>query len=231
MFLATPINIDLNSILTSTPIQFSSSISLILFLSAISLIPFFLISVTSFMRITIVLGTLRSALGTQQSPPNMVIISLALFMTIFIMTPVWRQIQSEAWDPYVQGKLSQNVAILKGIEPLRDFMFGQVKEPDLALFAEFADLDLKKIKSNKDIPTYVLIPAYMISELKTAFTISFVLFLPFVLIDLLTANILLSLGMMMLSPVMISLPFKILLFVLVDGFNLIVKGLMESYAH
>ena len=146
------------------------------------------------------------------------------------MTPVWRDIQSQAWDPYIRGELSQTVALTRGIEPLRNFMFNQVKEPDLALFAEFADLDVNSINSNKDIPTYVLIPAYMISELKTAFTIAFVLFLPFVLIDLLTANILLSLGMMMLSPVMISLPFKILLFVIVDGFNLVVKGLMESFA-
>lgn len=152
-------------------------------------------------------------------------------MTIFIMTPVWRQIQTQAWDPYIKGELSQDVALAKGIEPLRGFMFRQVKDNDLALFAEFADIDLKQVNTNKDIPTYVLIPAFMISELKTAFTIAFVLFLPFILIDLLTANILLSLGMMMLSPVMISLPFKILLFVLVDGFNLIVRGLMESYAH
>ncbi|MDD5456153.1 MAG: flagellar type III secretion system pore protein FliP [Candidatus Margulisbacteria bacterium] len=231
MILAAPVmNLDYNTLLTGTPIQFSNSISLIIFLSLLSVIPFFLISVTSFLRITVVLGMLRSAMGTQQSPPNMVIISLALFMTIFIMAPVWQDIKVNALDPFNKGKITQEQALVKTIEPIRQFMFKQVSEKDLALFSEFAKLDLKKIKSRDDIPTYVLIPAFMISELKKAFMISFVIFLPFVLIDLLVSNILLSLGMMMLSPVMISLPFKILFFVLVDGFNLIVKGLMESYS-
>ncbi len=215
--------------LIDTPIQFSSSVNLMLFLSLISFVPFFLISVTSFLRITIVFGMLRSALGTQQSPPNMVIVSLALFMTIFIMSPVWNDINENALKPYVNGKITQAKAIEIGQKPLREFMFKQASEKDLALFAQFAGLDLKKISQKDDIPTYVLIPAFMISELKTAFIISFILFLPFIVVDLLVANILLSLGMMMLSPVMISLPFKILLFVLVDGFNLISRGLMMSY--
>ncbi|MEI7942365.1 MAG: flagellar type III secretion system pore protein FliP [Candidatus Riflemargulisbacteria bacterium] len=215
--------------LVNTPLQFSSSVNLMLFLSLISFAPFFLISVTSFLRITIVFGMLRSALGTQQSPPNMVIVSLALFMTIFIMSPVWNDININAIKPYVSGKITQARAIEIGSKPLREFMFKQTKETDLALFAQFSGLDLKKIKSKDDIPTFVLIPSFMISELKTAFIISFVIFLPFILVDLLVANILLSLGMMMLSPVMISLPFKILLFVLVDGFNLISRGLMQSY--
>lgn len=223
-------NIDLNAILTNTPIEFSNSISLILFLSSISLLPFFLVSVTSFLRITVVFGMLRSAMGTQQSPPNMIIISLALFMTIFIMSDVWQEINVEAIQPFTRNEITQQVALERAIIPMRNFMFRQVKEKDLALFAQFADLDLTQINRVEELPTYVLIPAYMISELKTAFTIAFVIYLPFVLVDLLVANILLSLGMMMLSPVMISLPFKILLFVLVDGFNLIVKGLMQSYA-
>lgn len=224
-----PVNLDVANLLTTTPIQFSNSIQLILSLSAISLVPFFLISVTSFLRITVVLGMLRSAMGTQQSPPNMILISLALFMTIFIMTPVWHDINDSAIKPYIAGQIEQSAAINLAVKPLRDFMVKQVKEKDLALFARFAELDLKTIKKIDDLPVYVIIPAFMISELKTAFSIAFVIFLPFVLIDLLVANILLSLGMMMLSPVMISLPFKILMFVLVDGFNLIVRGLMESY--
>ncbi len=231
MLFAAPVNLDLGTVLNGTPLQFSNSISLIIFLSMISLVPFFLVSVTSFMRITIVFGMLRSAMGTQQSPPNIVIISLALFMTIFIMSPVWNKVKAEALDPYNKGTISQDVAIKKALNPLRTFMFAQAGQKDLALFAEFSRIDLKKIKSREDIPTYVLIPAYMISELKKAFMISFVIFLPFVLIDLLVSNILLSLGMMMLSPVMISLPFKILFFVLVDGFNVIARGLMQSYMH
>ncbi len=215
--------------LIDTPIQFSNSINLILLLSLMSFVPFFLISVTSFLRITIVFGLLRSAMGTQQSPPNMVIVAIALFMTIFVMSPVWNDINENALTPYVQGEITQNQAIAIGIQPLREFMFKQVNENDLALFSQFADLDLEKIDSKDDIPIFVLIPAFMMSELKTAFTIAFIIFLPFILVDLLIANILLSLGMMMLSPVMISLPFKILLFVLVDGFNLIAKGLMQSY--
>ena len=229
MFLVAPLAIDAKTILTGTPIQFSNSISLILFLSLLTLAPFFLISVTSFLRITVVLGMLRSAMGTQQAPPNMVIISLALFMTIFIMNPVWQQIKTDSLEPYNHGKITQDVAVKKALEPLRQFMFRQVNQKELALFAEFANLDTKKIKDRNEIPTYVLVPAYMISELKKAFMISFVIFLPFVLIDLLVSNVLLSLGMMMLSPVMISLPFKILFFVLVDGFDLIVKGLIKSY--
>ena len=224
-----PINLNLNQVLSGNPIQFSNSVSLIIFLSLLSVAPFFLISVTSFIRITIVLGMLRSALGTQQSPPNMVIISLSIFLTIFIMNPVWKTIQKDAIEPYNKGIISQDVALQKSLEPLRQFMFKQTSDKDMALFAGFAEIDVKKIKSREQIPTYVLIPAFMISELKKAFMISFIIFLPFVLIDLLVANILLSLGMMMLSPVMISLPFKILFFVLVDGFNLIMKGLFESY--
>lgn len=219
---------DLTS-LFDTPIQFSSSINLIFFLSLISFVPFFLVSVTSFLRITIVFGLLRSAMGTQQSPPNMVIVAIALFMTIFIMSPVWNEINEDAVKPYVTGKITQAQALEIGAKPLREFMFKQTKETDLALFAQFAQMDLQKINSKDDIPIYVLIPSFMMSELKTAFIIAFVIFLPFVLVDLLVANILLSLGMMMLSPVMISLPFKILLFVLVDGFNLISRGLMQSY--
>jgi flagellar biosynthetic protein FliP len=169
----------------------------------------------------------RTAIGTQQVPPNAVLISLALFMTVFIMTPVWQEVNSKALQPYNQGKISQAQAIEVGMKPLRKFMFKQTREKDLALFIQFSKIPAPK--TINDVPTYVLIPAFMISELKTSFQIGFLLFIPFVIIDLVVANILLSLGMFMLSPVMVSLPFKILLFVLADGWNLITRGLMISF--
>jgi flagellar biosynthetic protein FliP len=217
--------VDLDSL--TGPIQFSTSIQLLLTLTAISFIPFFLMTVTSFLRVVIVLGMVRTAIGTQQTPPSPVIIALSLFLTIFIMSPVWKEIDRVAIRPLNQGRINQQQAFDRGIEPLRQFMFKQTREKDLGLFIEFAQI--KNIKSRKDIPTYVLIPAFSISELKTAFQIAFLLFLPFVVIDLVVSNILLSLGMFMLSPVIVSLPFKILLFVLADGWYLICKGLMESF--
>lgn len=209
------------------PINFSSSINLLLSLSAISLVPFFLISTTSFLRIVIVLSMLRNAIGTQQSPPNVVITSLALFMTIFIMAPVWKEVDRVAVKPYQERRISQATAIQQGLVPFRTFMLKFTREKDLALFLEFAGM--KKVKKITDIPTTVIIPAFIISELKTAFQIGFLLFIPFVVIDLIVSNVLLSLGMFMLSPVMVSLPFKILLFVITDGWNLITKGLILSF--
>ncbi len=217
--------IDLNQIMASP--QFSSSIQLILSLALISLVPFFLISVTSFLRIIIVFALARTAVGTQQVPPNMVIVGLALFMTVFIMSPVWKEINETAVSPYNQGKISQAEAFEVGMKPLQKFMLKQTREKDLALFVQFSRIE--KPKTADDIPIYVLIPSFMISELKTAFQIGFILFIPFIMIDLTVANILLSLGMFMLSPVMVSLPFKVLLFVLVDGWNLISRGLLMSF--
>ncbi|MFH1361496.1 MAG: flagellar type III secretion system pore protein FliP, partial [bacterium] len=188
---------------------------------------FFLISVTSFLRIIIVFALIRTAVGTQQVPPNMIIVGLAFFMTVFIMSPVWTEINETAVTPYNQGKLTQAKAFETGIKPLRAFMLKQIREKDLALFVQFSKIE--KPKSADDIPTYVLVPSFMISELKTAFQIGFILFIPFIIIDLIVANILLSLGMFMLSPVMVSLPFKVLLFVLVDGWNLICRGLLLSF--
>ena len=218
-------NINLNAIMASP--QFSNSIQLILSLALISLVPFFLISVTSFLRIIIVFTLLRTAVGTQQVPPNSVLIGLALFMTVFIMSPVWQEANKNAVIPYNQGKISQTKAFEIGMKPLSQFMLKQTREKDLALFVQFAKIPPPK--SPEEIPPYVLIPSFMISELKTAFQIGFLLFVPFIILDLVVANILLSLGMFMLSPVMISLPFKILLFVLVDGWNLITKGLLMSF--
>lgn len=227
MLLAAPLtaNIDLNAIMASP--QFSNSVQLIITIALISLVPFFLLSVTSFLRIIIVFGLLRTAIGTQQVPPNSVLIGLALFMTVFIMSPVWQDINKNAVIPYNAGKISQAKAFETGMKPLSQFMLKQTREKDLALFVEFAKI--APPKTSEDVPYYVLIPAFMISELKTAFQIGFLLFIPFLIIDLVVANILLSLGMFMLSPVMVSLPFKILLFVLVDGWNLLTRGLMMSF--
>ena len=218
-------SIDLREIMASP--QFSNSVQLILALSLISLVPFLLISVTSFLRIIIVFSLVRTAVGTQQVPPSSVIVGLALFMTVFIMSPVWKEINETAVIPYNQGKISQMKAFEVGMKPLQKFMIRQTREKDLALFVQFARIETPK--SADEIPIYVLIPSFMISELKTAFQIGFLLFIPFVMIDLTVANILLSLGMFMLSPVMVSLPFKILLFVLVDGWNLISRGLLMSF--
>lgn len=210
-----------------TPQQLSSSMQLLLSISLITLVPFFLISTTSFLRTVIVLSMIRTAIGTQQTPPNSVIIGLALFMTIFVMTPVWQEINSTAIIPYNQKKISQAKAFELAMVPLRRFMFRQTREADLRLFIQFSRI--APPKKFEDVPTYVLIPSFMISELKTAFQIGFLIFIPFIVIDLVVANILLSLGMFMLSPVMVSLPFKILLFVLSDGWNLICRGLLLSF--
>ena len=218
-------NIDVRDIM-STP-QFSNSIQLILAISLISLVPFFLMSVTSFLRIIIVFALARTAVGTQQVPPNMIIVGLAFFMTVFIMSPVWQEINEDALTPYNQGKISQAKAFEIGVKPLQKFMLKNTREKDLALFVQFSRI--KPPKKADDVPIYVLIPSFMISELKTAFQIGFLLFIPFIMIDLTVANILLSLGMFMLSPVMVSLPFKILLFVLADGWNLISRGLLMSF--
>jgi flagellar biosynthetic protein FliP len=207
--------------------QFSSSIQLILTLALVSLVPFFLVSVTSFLRIIIVLALVRTAIGTQQVPPNTVMVGLAMFLTVFIMSPVWQEINTNALTPYNQGKLSQGKAWEIALKPVQKFMIRQTREKDLALFVQFARI--QKPKTVDQVPIYVLIPAFMISELKTAFQIGFLLFIPFIMIDLIVSNILLSLGMFMLSPVMVSLPFKILLFVLADGWNLICRGLLMSF--
>lgn len=217
--------IDINQLVASP--QFSSSIQLILAMSLISLVPFFLISVTSFLRIIIVFSLVRTAIGTQQVPPSSVIVGLAFFMTVFVMAPVWQEINETAVTPYNKKQISQAKAIEIGLKPLQKFMIRQTREKDLALFVQFAKL--KAPKTAADVPLYVLIPSFMISELRTSFQIGFLLFIPFIMIDLIVSNILLSLGMFMLSPVMVSLPFKILLFVLADGWNLISRGLLTSF--
>lgn len=209
------------------PTGFSGSISLLISMATIGLIPFFLVSTTAFLRIVVVLSMTRMALATQQSPPNSVIISLALFLTIFVMTPTWNDIYVNAVQPYKSGTMTQKQALEQGGKTLKLFMLKYAREKDLLLFLEFSKV--KYTQNREDIPIFVVIPAFIISELKAAFQIGFLLFIPFLVIDLIISNILLSLGMFMLSPAMISLPFKILLFVLADGWNLLIKGLLLSF--
>ncbi|MFP4661031.1 MAG: flagellar type III secretion system pore protein FliP [Halanaerobiales bacterium] len=203
------------------------SLRILLLLTVISLAPSILIMLTSFTRIIIVLSLIRNALATQRMPPNQILIGLALFLTVFIMAPVWQSINTNAVEPYMNQEISTETLYEEGAEPLREFMFQQTREKDLALFVEMANLE--RPENRDDIPLYVLIPAFVISELKTAFQIGFMIYLPFIMIDMVVASILMSMGMMMLPPVMISLPFKILLFILVDGWYLVIETLIKTF--
>jgi flagellar biosynthesis protein FliP len=205
----------------------SNAVQLLLLVGGISLVPALLFTVTGFTRILIVLGFIRSGLGTPTAPPNQVLVGISVFLTIFVMAPTFTAIKKDAIDPLSHHKITQSQAIQRGQEPLRQFMFKQTRDKDLALFAKLAHL--KQPKTRADIPTYTLIPAFIISELKTAFQIGFLIFLPFLVIDLVVSSTLMSMGMMMLPPVFISLPFKILLFVLVDGWNLVTQSLVQSF--
>ncbi len=196
-------------------------------MTIISLAPSLLMMTTSFTRIVVVLSFLRSALGTQQAPSNQIVVGLSLFLTFFIMAPVWQQINTQALAPYQAQKITQEEALKRGVAPLRKFMLTQVREKDLALFLSLSKLP--RPRNADDIPTMALIPAYVVSELKTAFQIGFLLFIPFLVLDMVVASVLMSMGMMMLPPVMISLPFKILLFVLVDGWGLVIGSLVKSF--
>lgn len=202
-------------------------LQIFLLLTVLSLAPAILILVTSFTRIVIVLSLLRKALGTMQSPPNQVIIGLSLFLTIFIMAPVWRDVNQNAVQPYLDKKITSEQAMEVAAKPIRKFMFRQTREKDLALFVNMAGI--KRPDTVADIPTTVLIPAFVISELKTAFQIGMLLYVPFLVIDMVVASVLLSMGMMMLPPIMVSLPFKLMLFVLADGWHLIVGSVVKSF--
>jgi flagellar biosynthetic protein FliP len=202
-------------------------VSLVLLLGALSLLPGLLIMVTAFTRIVIVLGFTRSALGTQGVPPNQVIIGLAMFLTFFVMGPVFSQANHDSVQPFLKGKITQEQAFTKGIAPFRTFMLKQVREKDLQLFMDLSGKPAPK--SPKDVPTTTLIPAYVISELRAAFLIGFVIFIPFIVIDLVVSAALSAMGMAMLPPSLISLPFKLLLFVAVDGWYLIVSSLVRSF--
>ncbi|MEE9613100.1 MAG: flagellar type III secretion system pore protein FliP [Desulfatiglandales bacterium] len=210
-----------------SPGDVSILLQIVFLLTVLTLAPAILILMTSFTRLAVVFAFLRQALGTQQTPSNQIIAGLALFLTFFIMMPVWQKINSNALQPYLNEEISQEVALKAAIHPVRQFMFKQTREKDLALFVRMARL--KKPKNPADTPTSVLIPAFVISELKTAFIIGFVLYVPFLIIDMVVASVLLSMGMMMLPPIMISLPFKLMLFVLVDGWHLMVGSLVKSF--
>lgn len=210
------------------PGEVAVSLQILLFLTLLSLAPAFVIMVTSFTRIVVILSFLRHALGTQQAPPTQILIGLALFLTVFIMSPVWNDINRDALQPYMRGELPQREAFGKAIDPLREFMFRQTREKDLALFVSLAKME--KPESRAQVPTHVLIPAFVISELRIAFQIGFLLYVPFLLLDLVISSLLMSMGMLMLPPAMISLPFKLLLFVMVDGWNLIVGSIVAGFA-
>ncbi|MCK6405507.1 MAG: flagellar type III secretion system pore protein FliP [Rhodocyclaceae bacterium] len=217
---------------TSTPgpagsTNWSLSIQTLITLTALTFIPAAVLMMTGFTRIIIVLSLLRHALGTQTTPPNQVLIGLSLFMTFFVMAPVFDRIYSDAYLPLSENRITFPQAIDRAAVPLRGFMLKQTREADLGLFARLARVD--KIEKPEDTPMRVLIPAFITSELKTAFQIGFVIFIPFLVIDMVVASVLMSMGMMMMSPVMVSLPMKLMLFVLVDGWHLIVGSLVQSF--
>ena len=221
-------NINIGMQPANTPQDFTNGMQILIWLTILSLAPSILIMTTSFVRIVIVLSLLRQALGTTTLPPNQVLTSLAIILTFFIMSPVFTKINNEALQPYMKNQITQQAALDRGIQPVRDFMFKQTNDKELALFVRMAKLE--KPKDTNDIPTYVLIPAFILSELKIAFTIGFVIYLPFLVIDIVVSSILVAMGMMFLPPTMIALPFKLIMFVMVDGWYLVVKSLVEGFA-
>ncbi len=220
-------DISLGITQTEDPGEVVGVLRIMFVLTILALAPSIMIMVTSFTRIIIVLGFMRQAIGTQQMPPQQVLSSLAIFLTFFIMSPTIERINDEAIVPYQNGVIGFEQAIKNGEGPLRDFMFKQTREKDLALFLTIIKQD--KPKNRDEVPTRALIPAFMISEIKTAFQIGFILFIPFLVVDMVVASILLSMGMMMLPPIMISLPFKLMIFVLVDGWNLLVGSIIKGF--
>jgi flagellar biosynthesis protein FliP len=210
-------------------LSLTPELQLLVLLTVLSLAPAILVLGTAFTRIVIVLAMVRQALGTPQLPPNQVLIGLSLILTFFVMAPTLQTMEKTALRPFMEGKISQPVAVQRAEAPLRDFMFGQTQMKDLALFIKLAKL--KHPKNRREVPTYVLLPAFVISELKTAFQLGFMLFLPFLIIDLAVSSILVSLGMMFLPPATLALPFKLILFVLVDGWHLLCKALVLGFQH
>lgn len=205
----------------------ATAVQILLLITALTLAPAFILMMTSFTRLVIVFSILRQALGVQQSPPNQVIVGLALFLTFFVMAPAFMKINETALKPYMEGSLTQAAALKNAVEPLRDFMLKNVREKDLELFLKLSNSENPENKD--DISTLAIIPAFITSELKTAFQIGFIIYLPFLVIDTVVASVLMSMGMMMLPPVMISLPFKLMLFVLADGWYLLVGSLVKSF--
>jgi flagellar biosynthetic protein FliP len=211
----------------NSPEQTAVALKIIALLTVLGLAPSLLIMLTSFIRIVIVMSFLRQAIGTQVLPPNQLIVALSLFLTVFIMAPVWKGINQDALQPYLKNKITQTEALSFSESYIRKFMFKQTRDKDLGLFVKLAGLQTPEKRA--EVPTYILIPAFMISELKTAFYIGFMIYIPFLVLDMVVASILMAMGMMMLPPVVISLPFKLILFVLVDGWQLIVGSLVKSF--
>lgn len=220
-------NISLGLNETDDPKEIVNSIKILLVLTVLTLAPAILILMTSFTRIIIVLSFVRQALGTQQMPPNQMLVGLALFITFFIMSPFLTKVNEDAIQPFINGQINQEIAIERAAAPIRKFMFHQTRDSDLALFVKLSRSEQPKTRA--DVATSTLIPAFIISELKTAFQIGFIIYLPFLVIDMVTASVLMAMGMMMLPPVVISLPFKIMLFVFVDGWALLVGSLVKSF--
>ena len=212
---------------SETPEDFTITVQIILLITFLTLAPGILILVTSFTRIVIILSLLRHALSIQQIPPNQVIIGLSLFLTFFIMTPVFNAINEQAVQPYIREEITQREAFDRAVVPLRTFMFTHTRPKDIALFIKVGKLP--QPANETEVPTRVVIPAFVISELRTAFEMGFMLFIPFLIIDMVVASVLMSMGMLMLPPIMVSLPFKILLFVLVDGWNLLIQSIVVSF--
>lgn len=212
---------------SDNPNEVVNAVKLILIMTVLTLAPAILIMMTGFTRIIIVLSFLRQAMGVQQMPPNQLLVGLALFLTFFVMGPAFTEMNTNGVQPYLAGKISQDEAIDKTLAPLRRFMFTQTRDTDLALFVRLAKIE--KPKTRADVPTMVLVPAFVVSELKTAFQIGFIIFLPFLVIDIVASSVLMAMGMMMLPPVVISLPFKIMLFVLVDGWGLLIGSMVKSF--
>jgi flagellar biosynthetic protein FliP len=224
---ASPVNVSIDLGDGGGRQQVSTGLMLVALLTVLSIAPALLVLLTSFTRIVIVLSFLKRSLGTGTQPSHQILVSLALFLTFFIMAPVWQKVHTEGLSPYMREELGPKEALAAGLKPIRDFMWRQTREKDLALFVYVSKME--RPESIDDVPTHVLIPAFVLSELRTAFTMGFVLFLPFLVIDMVVASVLLSMGMMMLPPVMVSLPFKILLFIMVDGWYLMMRSLITSF--
>ena len=212
---------------TENPQEVVNAVKLVLIMTVLTLAPAILIMMTSFTRIIIVFSFLRQALGVNQMPPNQLLVGLSLFLTFFIMGPAFTEMNTKGIQPYLSGKLSQDEAITQTLAPLRKFMFSQTRDQDLGLFLKLGKVE--KPKTRADVPTMVLVPAFVISELKTAFQIGFIIFLPFLVIDIVASSVLMAMGMMMLPPVVISLPFKIMIFILVDGWGLLIGSMVKSF--
>ena len=219
------INVEVGT--ADSPQEVSTTLQIMALLTIVTIAPGILIMTTAFIRVVVIIGFLKNALGTQTVPSNQVILGLAMFLTFYIMAPYWSQANENGIQPYLNGQISVEEAIDNTVAPVREFMFRQTREADLALFVNLSEAE--RPNTQDDVSTFVLIPAFMISELKTAFQIGFMIYIPFIVIDMIVATTLMSMGMMMLPPVMISLPFKILLFVMIDGWHLLINSIIVSF--